>query len=102
MNPETTYYADSMCWDWRAAEQVLEAWPQVVAAVITGHDHFGRSATSASGIYHRVLEAAMEGEPGVATHAVLELQGDRVELQGRGAVQSWQTRLSSAKKASEL
>lgn len=41
---------------------LLDEFPLVVATVITGHDHHYGDARSGAGVYHRILEAAMEGE----------------------------------------
>jgi len=86
---DATCYGDALCWNWEEVSGLLDAFPHVVAAVITGHDHYGGSATSAGGIHHRVLEAALEGAVGAPTHAVLELRGRAVRLAGRGHVRSW-------------
>eukprot|EP00933_Yihiella_yeosuensis_P027666 TRINITY_DN21570_c0_g1_i1.p1 TRINITY_DN21570_c0_g1~~TRINITY_DN21570_c0_g1_i1.p1 ORF type:complete len:195 (+),score=33.98 TRINITY_DN21570_c0_g1_i1:429-1013(+) len=91
LRPDATYFGDAVCWNCGEVCELLDSFTSdVVAAVITGHDHYGGEAESDAGIYHRVLEAAMEGEVGVATHAVLELQGDTIRLRGRGKIRSWE------------
>jgi len=87
--PEATIYGDAVCWNCREVSALIDTYSRIVAAVITGHDHRGFEVSSAAGVYHRVLEAAMEGPPGVPTHAVLELDGDTIRLLGRGEVRSW-------------
>jgi len=93
LHPEATIYGDAVCWNWQEVSAILDSYSHIVAAVVTGHDHRGMEAASAAGVYHRVLEAAMEGPPGVPTHAILELEGDTIRLLGRGQVRSWERTL---------
>eukprot|EP00406_Dinophysis_acuminata_P068934 CAMPEP_0179292966 /NCGR_PEP_ID=MMETSP0797-20121207/43129_1 /TAXON_ID=47934 /ORGANISM="Dinophysis acuminata, Strain DAEP01" /LENGTH=295 /DNA_ID=CAMNT_0021002097 /DNA_START=37 /DNA_END=921 /DNA_ORIENTATION=- len=81
LRPDVTIYRDAVCWNWEQVNDLLESYPSTVAAVITGHDHHVGEVVSKRGIYHRVLEAAMEGAVGTPTHAVLELSGTRISLQ---------------------
>lgn len=97
LHQDVTYYGDAVCWDWRQVSCLLDSFPHVVAAVITGHDHHLGELVSEGGIYHRVLEAAMEGEVGVPTHAILELRGDLVRIVGRGNVKSWEKTFAAPK-----
>lgn len=87
--PEVTYFRDAVCWNGPEVAALLDSFgPSVVPAVFTGHDHFGMDGESKTGIYHRVLEAAMEGPLGTPTHAVLELRADGIALRGSGKVRS--------------
>jgi len=61
LHPEATIYGDAVCWNCHKVSSLLDGYSHVVAAVITGHDHRGLEAASPKGVYHRVLEAAMEG-----------------------------------------
>lgn len=88
--PEATIYGDAVCWNYQQVSSVLDRFPEVVAAVITGHDHRLGEAASEAGIYHRILEAAMEGPEGVPTHAILELECDTIRLLGKGHTKSWE------------
>merc|ERR1711971_151856 len=73
--PDVTYYQDAVCWNGPEVSAVLDSFgPAVVPAVITGHDHYGKDWFSAKGIYHRVLDGALEGALNTPTHAVLELR----------------------------
>merc|ERR1712183_1113471 len=90
LRPEPTYYRDALCWNWDEVDAVLDAHADVVAAVISGHDHFGGDVLSAAGVYHCIMEAAMEGELGTPTHAVLELYSTGLALRGQGSVRSWE------------
>jgi len=91
LQPEATYFGDAACWNCQEVSDLLDCFPDVVALVVTGHDHYGGEVVSKGGIHHRVLEAAMEGAKGVPTHALLELCPGSPGLQmvGRGAVRHW-------------
>jgi len=91
LQPEATYYGDAACWNCHEVSDLLDSFQDVVALVVTGHDHIGGEAVSKGGIHHRVLEAAMEGAKGEPTHAFLELcpGNPGLRLVGRGAVRHW-------------
>ena len=95
VRPEATYYGDAACWNSVEVSSLLDSFSDNVVAMISGHDHHFGEARSEAGIYHRILEAAVEGEYGVPTHAVLELHDNCIKLVGRGAVRSWEQSFSS-------
>jgi len=90
LRPEPTYYRDAVCWNWQEVDTVLNSFPTVVAAVITGHDHHGGQTTSDAGVFHCVVEAAMEGEANEPAHGILDLYPNGLSLRGKGHVQSWE------------
>eukprot|EP00931_Biecheleriopsis_adriatica_P075345 TRINITY_DN49235_c0_g1_i1.p1 TRINITY_DN49235_c0_g1~~TRINITY_DN49235_c0_g1_i1.p1 ORF type:complete len:314 (-),score=52.52 TRINITY_DN49235_c0_g1_i1:32-973(-) len=95
VRPEATFYGDAACWNSTEVSSLLDSFSDIVVAMIVGHDHHFGEARSEAGIYHRILEAAMEGEPGVPTHAFLELADNSIKLVGRGAVRSWEQQFES-------
>jgi manganese-dependent ADP-ribose/CDP-alcohol diphosphatase len=57
-----------------------------VAAVVSGHYHSGSYACDSDGVHHLVVEAPLVKRSGA--WAALQLLPDRIEVLGRGAVQS--------------
>lgn len=94
VRPEATFHGAAACWNSAEVSSLLDSFRGTVIAMISGHAHRYGEARSEAGIYHRILEAAMEGEPGVPTHAVLELYENAIKLVGRGAVRSWEQKLT--------
>jgi 3',5'-cyclic AMP phosphodiesterase CpdA len=73
---------------WNAAEvrSVLEESGCVVAC-FAGHDHAGGYART-HGIHYVTLPGMVEAPPGGNAYAVVELTGEKMEIHGRGTVES--------------
>jgi len=78
-----------LMWNYEEVLEVLRAAPRgCVVATFSGHTHEDGYLRDDWGIHHRCLVAPLETPPGTAAHGQVVVYGDRLEIEGVGALGS--------------
>eukprot|EP00048_Salpingoeca_helianthica_P021991 m.15669 g.15669 ORF g.15669 m.15669 type:complete len:309 (+) comp6734_c0_seq1:775-1701(+) len=82
-----------LAWNYNEVLGLLHRYPCVVAT-FAGHDHSGGYELDECGIHHLVLPSVLQTKPGTPCHAVVKVYEDRLVVDGRGAMPSYECRFA--------
>jgi manganese-dependent ADP-ribose/CDP-alcohol diphosphatase len=72
---------ETVLWNFEEVMSVIHRY-NCVKVCLAGHDHQGGHSVDSHGIYHRVLEAALECPPGRDAFGYIDVYDDRISLVG--------------------
>lgn len=77
----------ALLWNYDEVMELIHRY-NCVKVCIAGHDHKGGFSTDSHGVYHRVLEAALECPPGTDAFGYVNVYDDMISLVGTGKMDS--------------
>lgn len=78
---------EALLWNYDEVMELIHRY-NCVKVCLAGHDHKGGFSIDSHGVYHRVLEAALECPPGTDAFGYINVHDDRISLVGTGKMES--------------